>query len=290
MKQLLFSDLALAQDSTKTKRLENNPKEKYSLIIAPETYRDKKILTDFDEGIKNAFLLNIASIYDSQKNEGYSPENIHILYADGKIDTSEQYNRPQIEELTQEKYLLGQIIPATKYNIEKTIDSLANKIDSNDEFTLTIMGHGEKDFLETYIKIPNYKNTIFQPEKITTSDLEKYSEKIKAEQETYIIDACYSGEFAQGLAKENQQVFTSSTKNSPSIISRIDSFSRYLIYAKTDPEADLNNDGIINWEEAFQKAEQERKIILKKHEKSGHTLFGKYPLEGFYGQKYNLRE
>ncbi|PIN81107.1 hypothetical protein COV13_02370, partial [Candidatus Woesearchaeota archaeon CG10_big_fil_rev_8_21_14_0_10_32_9] len=118
-KQLLFPDVSLAQniETRVGTDQKENLKEKYSLIIAPETYRDKKITADFDGGLKNSFLLNISSIYESQKREGYKPENIHILYADGNIDTSETMNRSEIESLTSEKYLTGKIIPATFSNI-----------------------------------------------------------------------------------------------------------------------------------------------------------------------------
>jgi len=287
-KQLLLPDVTLAQNLEKQAEQKENLKEKYSLIIAPETYRDKKITADFDGGLKNSFLLNVASIYESQKREGYKPENIYILCADGKIDTSETMNRPEIESLTSEKYLTGKITPATFNNISKTIDSLATKIDDNDEFTFTIMGHGEKAFPETYIKLPYDSDLRGTPRRLTSTNLKYFADKIKAGEETYIIDACYSGDFSTALSVGKQKVFTSSTSESPSLISRIDSFSRYLHYAKTDKEADLNKDGKISWDEAFEKAEYERMPVLKKHEEAGHTLFGKYPLEGFYGQKYNV--
>lgn len=280
VKQLLFPDVALSQNlAQETEKTED--KEKYSIIISPESYKHKKILSDFDQGLKNAFLINTASIYNSQLKHGYKPENIHIFYADGIIDTAENYNKLEIEKLIQDKYISGQIKPANIKDIFHTADSLSKIISSEDEFCLTIMGHGENNELGSYILFPENK------EILRNTDLENISKKINAKTETYIIDACYSGGFAN-VAKENQQVFTSSTEKSPAIISRIDSFSRYLHDAKVNPEADYDCDGKITWNEAFKKAEQTRLPLLKMHEDAGHTR--NHPLQGFYGQKYNVGE
>lgn len=245
--------------------------EKHAVILSTESYADKPESSEFDEGLKNAFLINVANQYDALLKLGYKKENIQVLFPNAEIDTTETTDNEKIKQIKN-------VSPATKHNLYEALSDISKKIEPEDEFTLIIQGHGRKTRNSSYIAIGE--------ERITPEELNQYAERINASKERYIIDACYSGNFGI-LANKNQKVFTSSTSESPGIISKKDSFSRFLMNAYLNPEADENKDGKISDIEAFNYAERQRQPYLKQHEEAGHTYKYLYDLEGFKGQKFS---
>ena len=262
-------------------RNDSNTK-KYALIFAPGKNDDEKILKDsFDEGTKNSFLIAIANIYNSLKKAGYN--KIEVLYNDGTIDKSEQRDHDKIEALANEQFT-NQRRAATSENLDSMIGQFKETIKEDDEFVFVMMNHGHKDGLTSYIEVfpkRGEKDRLY-PEQL----LEKVT-GIRAKKQLYVIEACYSGHFGDVLGTGNRAVLTSSESYSPSIISRVDQFSRFFFDALVNDGSDKDNDCKISISEAFENAEKRRKPYLGQHEKEGHLKF--YKRNGFFGKSYNLR-
>jgi hypothetical protein len=256
---------------------------KYAVIFSPGSFKDKELVDySFDGGTKNSFLITIANIYHSLKKMGYQDKNIRILYHDGRIDASETLDPDKIKALAEDKFSKP-ADAATSKNLESTLDELSQKIDENDEFTFVVMNHGFREGPTAYI---NDFNDDSKQAKIYPSDIELWTSRIKAKNQLFVVDSCYSGQFGVELGKGNRVVLTSSAQYSPSVVSRIDQFSRFFFNAAADLDSDLDGDGKVTVGEAFKVAEEQRLPILEKHKEAGDLAF--YKLEGFYAKKFNL--
>lgn len=273
----------LANNEQETSIISSNKSSrgKYALIVATGTYRDKPQSNAFDGGTKNAFLITIADIYNTLSVMGYRQGDINILYHDGVVDNGEASINPNVAELIDD--MSGEVVVASAENLENRITTLSEQVTENDDFVFVFMGNGFKEDEERYVRLysPNESEVRLYPEQMLET-----IKRIKAGRQFYVIDACYSGEFGEHLASQGSVVFTSSSSDSPAILSREDQFSRFLFQ-----EIKKYQDGGSIWSgtklhDAFVSAEERRKGFLEEHKRAGHLLG--HSLQGFSGQSYNL--
>ncbi|MBN1386788.1 hypothetical protein JW968_07525 [Candidatus Woesearchaeota archaeon] len=266
---------------------ESRAAKRYAVIYCPGSLKDKGVYPDqFDEGLKNAYLIAIANIYSDLRNIGFASEDIEVLYHDGTYDASETRDKDLIDLLAREKFGSAPV-PASRRNLERCIFRFEGRISANDEFVFVIMNHGDREG-KTLVRyyINGYGGDL--ADRIFPSYIRGLLSGIKAEHQFYVVDSCYSGGFAEELAGKDRIVFSSSSKDSMSVGSRIDFFARSLFDAMSSDDTDLDSNGNISLAEAFSVALDRRKHEVAEQERHGHL--GGYRAEGFYPKSFNLEK
>ena len=247
----------------------NTSIKKYAIIGALNTYREIPIEDSFDQGTKNAFLINIANVYDSLRKSGYDAKNISVMYYDSQIDSTEATDKEKINRMIKEKNLL----PANNTTLDSLLTNITKKANENDKFTLNLMSHGSFNTKDSHLNF-ELDNT-----KLYASDLYEMTKDIKANEQLYVIEACNSKKFANRMfakgafSKKAQQklnkylIICSATKKS--IISRKAQFSKYFFQASTNGQSDINQDKEITTTETFEYGEKKRLEMIKLHQQNG---------------------
>lgn len=284
------SSAANHADSCLESRISSSPVRreavKYALIMCPEDYRKVPESHAFDEGTRNAYLITIANIYHDLKKAGYRPENIEILYHDGTVDANEKRDSAKIRELDEEKHRIGMIMPATESNLDRALSRFKEAIEEDDQFTFVLMQHGIKEGKTSYVEY--FDEEPEKAKRLYPKELLAKVSDLRAKEQLYLIDSCYSGCFGEILGSGSRVALASSSCSSPSIVSRADQFGRSVFNAISDKSADANDNGEVSVEEAFNYGETMRKPFLERHRKAGHLAF--HPIGGFLGRAYNLEQ
>jgi len=273
--------LANNEQETSMVSANKSSRGKYALIIATESYRGKPPSNAFDGGTRNAFLITIADIYNTLSIMGYEKEDVNILYHDGIVDNGEANINPNVAELIDD--MSNQIVVASAETLENRINTLSEQVTEEDDFVFVFMGNGFEEDGGKYVKLysPNENEVRLYPEQMVET-----VKRIKAGRQFYVIDTCYSGEFGEHLASQGSVVFTSSSPDSPAILSREDQFSRFLFQEIKKYQKDGSIWDGTKLHDAFVSAEERRKGFLEEHKRAGHLLG--HSLQGFSGQSYNL--
>ncbi|MFC2130606.1 caspase family protein [Bacteroidota bacterium] len=140
----------------------------------------------------------------------YSNDNLNLNYAHKDADSIasviQRFKLPSINQCLVYKMINQE---ATKKNVIKTLNEIANKSKKNDNFIFYFSGHGN-----TYIDKQNNNsefNIILNDKKgtetISSCDLVEYFEKIQADKQLIIIDACYSSGLVDILFKRDISKF-----------------------------------------------------------------------------------
>lgn len=262
--------------------------KQHALVFCADNYKNGTKGNDLiGKGTKNTYLISIANIYDALKNSGFDKNNIQINYFDGQPDYNETKDSDKISSLELEKGSQISQNKGTKSNLESSIKTLSNQVEENDEILIYMTGHGIKNYSNGTI---NFEFTPLPDsdmpgtnvyENISPKELSDLIASVPGHK-TVVLDFCYSGAFGKTIAEQGSDVYTATDETTFSMRSRESQFGRELIISKANPETDLNNDGEVSWNEAYQKTQQTREPILLEHKNAGHF----YKLEMVPGQEY----
>jgi hypothetical protein len=152
---------------------------------------------------------------------------------------------------------------ATREHLTNTIEMVAHEAKPEDDFVLTLIGHGSYDNVEYKLNLPG-------PD-ISGADLAALCDKVPAKRQLIVNTTSASGGSVMALQKPGRIVIAA-TKTGTEKNATV--FARYWIDALRDPSADQNKDEAISASEAFQYAD--RKVAsfydTQKHLATEHAV------------------
>ncbi len=152
------------------------------------------------EHIDDRFFGNIAHVYATLIGAGVPANHAYVLFADGKADANGSLPHSCIVESLKSK-----IEPARVDILEARLTRLEQLVEEQDSLLVFITGHGQCG-VHSYLDMP------FPGERIYDNVLHDQLSRIGG-QKLLIVDACYSGGFANPeLFGERTAVITSSDK------------------------------------------------------------------------------
>ncbi len=256
----------------KTSETNPNKVNKHALLFCADSYKDFQIVDSaVGGGTKNTYLISIANIYNSLREQGFKAENIDLVYFDGKPDFTEKKDSDLIAKLKDEKGTEIASEIATKESLIEKINKLKNETQNRDEIFVYMTGHGTKDYAkgDIYFEIsPTEEWGMY--ERIYPEELVQLLKQIPSENVDAVLDFCYSGKLGAELAKQGIDAYTATDSTTFSMRSRDSQFGRDLMNAKINLEADSDKNGTISYEEAFAFSEAKRLPSLEKHKEAGH--------------------
>ncbi|MEA3378171.1 MAG: caspase family protein [Nanoarchaeota archaeon] len=243
------------------KAQKQNPVTKYAIVIVGNS-RGEKGAELQDPIDKNTFFLNGTYVYKHLQELGFKDKNMYFFYDDGQPDFSEKSNSRTIKYLQRHKFKSPRKSNmATISNLDKLVNKLSKKVDSNDVFVLGIGTHGNPSII------------VMRDELLYAKSLEAIAKKIKPGFGLLFIDSCHSGAYIQNINLEDYVVLSGTQKHTYGWSDRDFSSYRYFFQNLMDPESDTNVDGKITIREAFERSNLEglahikriRQYLLKKY-------------------------
>ena len=230
----------------------------------------------WDEGTKNLFLITLANIYTSLKQNGYQKDRISIFYHDGSIDAAEKRDHKKILGLHLEK----KIEEATKSNFTSKMQALARTLKKSDSLVVCLMGDGARLFSDSDPELmfevssksmETYKDKGYGPprESLSGSELKDLLSEISC-RKLVVVDSCHSGYFGKTIidSKDSKTtVVASCSEAGQTVWSRVDQFARFFFCVQQG--ADKNNDSVITADEALEEGERRRSPYVQRHHRDG---------------------
>jgi hypothetical protein len=132
---------------------------------------------------------------------------------------------------------------ATRAQLVETLQQVASQAKPDDDFVLTLIGHGSFDGLE-------YKFNLVGPD-ISAADLAALCDRVPSKRELIVNTSSASGGSVAALEKRGRAVIAA-TKSGTEKNATV--FARYWVQALHDPEADVDKNDAITALEAFRYA------------------------------------
>jgi len=132
---------------------------------------------------------------------------------------------------------------ATRANLIDTLTQVANEAKPDDDFVLTLIGHGSFDGIEYKFNLPG-------PD-ISAADLAALCDRVPAKRQLIVNTTSASGGSVAALEKHGRAVIAA-TKSGTEKNATV--FARYWVQALHDPEADVDKNDAITALEAFRYA------------------------------------
>ena len=132
---------------------------------------------------------------------------------------------------------------ATRANLIDTLTQVANEAKPDDDFVLTLIGHGSFDGIEYKFNLPG-------PD-ISAADLAALCDRVPAKRQLIVNTTSASGGSVAALEKHGRAVIAA-TKSGTEKNATV--FARYWVQALHDPEADVDKNDTITALEAFRYA------------------------------------
>jgi hypothetical protein len=132
---------------------------------------------------------------------------------------------------------------ATRAHLTDTLAQVAAQAKPDDDFVLTLIGHGSFDGVEYKFNLPG-------PD-ISAADLAALCDRVPAERQLIVNTTSASGGSVAALEKRGRAVITA-TKSGTEKNATV--FARYWVQALHDPEADVDKNDAITALEAFRYA------------------------------------
>ena len=251
--------------------------DSYVVLFCAGSYKDGSYDPGaWDEGTKNLFLITLANIYNSLKQNGYQKERISIFYHDGFIDAAEKRNHEEIMGLYREK----KIETATKSNLTAKLQALAQTLKKSDSLIVCLMGDGARLFPDSDPELmfekssesnEAYKDRGYGPprESLSGKELKDQLAGISC-RKLVVVDCCHSGYFGKTIVDSKDSrttVVASCSEDSQTVWSRVDQFARSFFC--TQWGADKNKDSVITVNEALADGERRRGPFVQRHHESG---------------------
>ena len=185
---------------------------------------------------EDRFRTNLRDTYQMLQKEGFQPENIFIL--DYRGDKNDFYPVDG---------------PASKKAVQEVFGYLKGRITTQDEVVFWFDDHGGTRKKEINGKNKELSTICLPGEDIDQIELADLASKLNPKQGLFIIDACYSGGFAEEMKRIRKPFLTiTATTNQGTLGTKENSLSRFLVEGISKPSlADKNNDGKTSIQEAF---------------------------------------
>jgi len=132
---------------------------------------------------------------------------------------------------------------ATRANLTATLTQVAGEAKPDDDFVLTLIGHGSFDGIEYKFNLPG-------PD-ISAADLAALCDRVPAKRQLIVNTTSASGGSVAALEKHGRAVIAA-TKSGTEKNATV--FARYWVQALHDPEADVDKNDAITALEAFRYA------------------------------------
>jgi len=132
---------------------------------------------------------------------------------------------------------------ATRANLTETLSKVASEAKPDDDFVVTLIGHGSFDGFEYKFNLPG-------PD-ISAADLAVLCDHVPAKRQLIVNTTSASGGSVAALEKHGRAVITA-TKSGTEKNATV--FARYWVQALHDPEADVDKNDAISALEAFRYA------------------------------------
>jgi len=132
---------------------------------------------------------------------------------------------------------------ATRANLTATLTQVAGEAKPDDDFVLTLIGHGSFDGIEYKFNLPG-------PD-ISAADLAALCDRVPAKRQLIVNTTSASGGSVAALEKHGRAVIAA-TKSGTEKNATV--FARYWVQALHDPEADVDKNDTITALEAFRYA------------------------------------
>jgi hypothetical protein len=134
---------------------------------------------------------------------------------------------------------------ATREHLTQTLAQVAREAKPDDEFTLTLIGHGTYDGTEYKFNLPG-------PD-VTAAELAALCDRISAKRQLIVNTTSASGASVAAFEKPGRAIVTA-TKSGTEKNATV--FARYWVEALRDPTADANKNDTISALEAFEYADR----------------------------------
>src|SRR3989344_989669 len=209
--------------------------------------------------VHNSYWVYTAQVYHELLKNGYKPENIFVLYLDGKPVLDDPATKDKIAELRMEFNGSYNNI-ATAENVKALLNDLENTIKPEERFTVYFMQHGSASpwgkigFEHDHSSMRGY-------------DLDTILEGNQSEHIMVVVNSCYSESFTKNI--KHKAITISSTKEGEEGAgNREYSFAVFFSEEMNNPKNDADKNGTVSPEEAFQTAKVRNENYLKKLEES----------------------
>ena len=209
--------------------------------------------------IHNSFWVYTAQVYHELLKNGYKPENIFVLYLDGKPVLDDPVMKGKEGELEMEFNGSYNNI-ATAENVKALLNDLENTIKPEERFTVYFMQHGSASpwgkigFEHDHSSMRGY-------------DLDTILEGNQSEQIMVVVNSCYSESFTKNI--KHKAITISSTKEGEEGAgNREYSFAVFFSEEMNNPKNDADKNGTVSPEEAFQTAKVRNETYLRNLEES----------------------
>lgn len=204
--------------------------------------------------INNSYWVYTVQVYNELLKNGYKPENIFVLYYDGKPLLDDPETKDKSTEIEPEFNGSYNTI-ATAQNVKTLLNDLEVIIKPEERFTIYFMQHG---YATPLGKIGfDYDNSYLQG-----PDLDGILEGNRSEHIMIVVDSCYSESFTKNI--KHKAITVSSTKEGEEGVGNREYFFAVFFAEEMNYlENDANKNGVVSPEEAFQTAKARNEYYLK---------------------------
>ncbi|SRR3989338_3725366 len=224
------------------------PGDKAVIVTGAEIRDEERSL------VHNSFWVYTAQVYHELLKNGYKPENIFVLYYDGKPVLDDPVTKDKIAELGMEFNGSYNNI-ATAENVKTLLNDLESTIRPEERFTVYFMQHGSASPLG---KI----GFEYDHSSMRGYDLDTILDGNRSEEILVVVNSCYSESFTKNI--KHKAIAVSSTKEGEEGVGNKEySFAVFFSEEMNNPENDTDKNGIVSPEEAFKTAKVRNEEYLK---------------------------
>lgn len=213
--------------------------EKYAVLCTGASIRDKSegLIDPID---KNCFWISAVNVYNELLEGGYKPENIYVLYQDGKPPFDDEEYLDKIKEIKKEFDGSYSNI-ATRSRLEELLNGIETKIKPEDKFVLYLNMHGSSLGEIHFEHDGSYMNG------------DRLEEVLKGNQSKKILilaDTCHAESFTEDIDYPSILI-SASKKDFYGWGDRKFSCGSYFFEEMNNKKNDTDKDGKVSAHEAF---------------------------------------
>ncbi|MBW2991666.1 hypothetical protein KY345_00430 [Candidatus Woesearchaeota archaeon] len=222
-----------------------NEAVKYAILYAGYDWRtkDRNVVHPID---KNATWLSMVRSYNHLLRYGVWPENIHLLYCDGKPDFSD----PAIKNIKGE--IERRFFHSADKTRLKTIEKeIGQEMDANDVLIIYIQAHGDSTAGPLYcgpLCSEDYEKYL------TSKEFSNMLNDNKSDNNLVVVGSCHTNNFIESITANG--TFIGLSRYVAGWVDRELCFEELFFRNLNESENDANKDGHVDYDEAFNKAQE----------------------------------
>ncbi len=246
---------------------EENPVDKYALLVCALSDCNTKYNSAIDLIDRDCDSLALFRMYEVLINNGFPDEYIFVLYSsEGRTPNFSAGNSPAAKRM-EEKQFRGQYDnTASERNIESVLEGFKERVDENDKVVFYLAAHG------------NCHGTIsLEDEWIFPYEFQEYVNGWKSNSNWFIITNCYGGTTLDLTEVDNVCLYAATQSDTLGWIDIHWCGGVKFMQNKVDMQNDTNQDGIVDYEEAFNAVKKKAKIYWETY------------LKGYIDNEYNKK-